>query len=75
MLQVLPQNFIILSWKLNSSLFFSDNVNGAGRTLTVGVAITGGLTMEKCTAACYNAGLPLAGSEYAGFVFVNHRVL
>lgn len=45
---------------------YSDNVNGAGRTLTVGVAITGGLTMEKCTAACYNAGLPLAGSEYAG---------
>ena len=52
-------------------LFFSDNVNNAGRSLSTGVAVTGGLTMEKCTAACFAAGFPLAGGEYAGFVSFN----
>lgn len=56
--------------KLKFCLFFSDNVNGAGRSLTTGVGVTGGLTMEKCTAACFAAGFPLAGGEYAGFVSV-----
>jgi hypothetical protein len=50
--------------------FSSDNVNG-GRTLTQGVGVTGGLTMAKCTTACFNAGYPLAGGEYAGYVYVD----
>jgi hypothetical protein len=63
----LPNRYL----EANLCLFVSDNVNGAGRTLTVGMAVTGGLTMEKCTSGCQNAGYSLAGGEYAGFVFVN----
>jgi hypothetical protein len=44
---------------------FSDNVNGAGRTLAVGMPVTGDLTQAKCTTACFNAGFPLSGAEYA----------
>ncbi|RDB22030.1 hypothetical protein Hypma_011026 [Hypsizygus marmoreus] len=45
---------------------YSDNVNGAGRTLTVGApGVQGDLTLQKCTTACFNAGYPLAGTEYS----------
>lgn len=43
----------------------SDLVNGAGRTLPVGMAMTGDLTQAKCTTACFNAGYPLSGAEFA----------
>lgn len=43
----------------------SDNVNGAGRTLGVGMPVTGDMTQAKCTTACFNAGFPLSGAEYA----------
>ncbi|KAG6815651.1 hypothetical protein H0H87_012650, partial [Tephrocybe sp. NHM501043] len=36
-----------------------------GRTLTVGMAIVGDNTQEKCTTACFNAGYPLSGSEFS----------
>ncbi|KAF9465644.1 copper radical oxidase [Collybia nuda] len=43
----------------------SDNVNGNGRTLAVGMPVTGDMTQAKCTNACFNAGFPLAGAEFA----------
>ena len=43
----------------------SDNVNNAGRALPVGIAANNQMTDEACTTACFNAGYPLAGTEYA----------
>lgn len=37
----------------------------AARTLEVGVGVNGGVTIEGCTAACFNAGYTLAGAEYS----------
>ncbi|KAJ9116297.1 hypothetical protein QFC22_004737 [Naganishia vaughanmartiniae] len=37
-----------------------------GRTLQYGVAVTGGMTIEKCLAACLAAKYTIAGVEYAG---------
>ena len=37
----------------------------AERTLTVGVNPTGPNSIETCTAACFNAGYPLSGTEFA----------
>jgi len=42
---------------------YSDN--NVDRTLVVGMGVTGALTVEKCTAACSNAGYPLSGVEYS----------
>ncbi|KAJ7054494.1 glyoxal oxidase N-terminus-domain-containing protein [Mycena amicta] len=44
---------------------FSDNVNGNGRALVNVAAVDGPLTLESCTTACFNAGMPLAGAEFA----------
>ncbi|KAH7886764.1 copper radical oxidase-like protein [Phlebopus sp. FC_14] len=35
------------------------------RALAYGVAVSGGVSAETCTTACYNAGYPFAGMEYA----------
>jgi hypothetical protein len=37
-----------------------------GRTLQYGVGVTGGMTIEKCLAACLAAKYTIAGVEYAG---------
>ena len=39
-------------------------MNG-GRTLTTGVQPDGSTSIETCTDACFNAGYPLAGTEFA----------
>ena len=44
-------------------LFHSDS--GNPRTLGVGVTTNGPTTIESCTDACFNAGYPLAGAEFA----------
>jgi len=41
----------------------SDNV--AARTLGVGMAVNGPLTVELCTQACFDANYSLSGVEYA----------
>ena len=41
-----------------------DGVNGQ-RSLPNGVATTGPVTIESCTAACFAAGFPIAGAEFA----------
>ncbi|KAJ8597264.1 copper radical oxidase-like protein [Rhizopogon salebrosus TDB-379] len=35
------------------------------RTLSYGTGVTGSVSIETCTTACYNAGYPLAGTEYS----------
>lgn len=43
--------------------YFSDNT--ATRTLTVQITPNGPTTIESCTDACFNAGYPLSGAEFA----------
>ncbi|KAF7327563.1 hypothetical protein MKEN_00335300 [Mycena kentingensis (nom. inval.)] len=43
---------------------YSDNVSGA-RSLPVGMGVSGPMTLEACTSACFDAGYPFAGSEFA----------
>ena len=45
----------------------SDNVNGQ-RVLTTGMGVDGQVSTETCTAACFNHGFRLAGTEYSGYV-------
>ncbi|KAG2002470.1 hypothetical protein CC2G_004661 [Coprinopsis cinerea AmutBmut pab1-1] len=52
---------------------YSDGVNGQ-RTLGTGVTVTGPLTLEKCTDACFNAGYRLAGAEYAAECFCGNFI-
>ncbi|KNZ82368.1 WSC domain-containing protein 2, partial [Termitomyces sp. J132] len=42
---------------------YKDNVAGLGRSLTVGMAVTNN-SNEVCTAACFEAGYPLSGTEF-----------
>jgi hypothetical protein len=51
------------SYHFRLTLPLSDNV--AARTLMVGIGTVGEVTIESCTAACYNAGYTLAGAEYS----------
>ncbi|KAF7291129.1 hypothetical protein MIND_01256100 [Mycena indigotica] len=47
---------------------YSDNVNGQGRTLVDAMNVDGGaakVSLETCTAACFTAGMPYAGTEFA----------
>ncbi|KAJ7513073.1 galactose oxidase [Mycena galericulata] len=46
---------------------YSDNVDG--RALPNGVNVVGEVTLESCTAACFSAGMPLAGAEFADQCF------
>ncbi|KAF9265003.1 WSC-domain-containing protein [Marasmius fiardii PR-910] len=45
---------------------YSDNVNGAGRTLTHGMNMATPTTIEECTSVCFNAGYKFAGTEFSG---------
>ena len=49
-------------------MVISDAVNGAPRSLSVGMDISSPLTNELCTAACFQNGYGLAGTEFAGWV-------
>ncbi|KAJ7364627.1 copper radical oxidase-like protein, partial [Mycena albidolilacea] len=42
----------------------SDNVNGV-RSLPNGIAVAAPFSLESCSAACFAAGYPFAGAEYA----------
>ncbi|KAL6310273.1 copper radical oxidase [Sparassis latifolia] len=46
---------------------YSDSVNN--RTLSAQIGTQGSVTVESCTSACYNAGYPFAGIEYAAQCF------
>ncbi|KJA18927.1 copper radical oxidase [Hypholoma sublateritium FD-334 SS-4] len=52
---------------------FTDGVNGL-RSLPNGVATTGAVTIESCTAACFAAGFPIAGAEFATQCFCNTAI-
>ncbi|KAJ7058025.1 galactose oxidase [Mycena amicta] len=59
---------------------YMDNVNGQGRALTEAVNVDGEVSLETCTTACFNAGLPLSGAEFAdqcycGAVVANGGIL
>ncbi|KAK7018349.1 WSC domain-containing protein [Favolaschia claudopus] len=43
---------------------YSDNVNGL-RSLPNGLAVAAPFSLEGCTSACFDAGYPFSGSEYA----------
>lgn len=45
---------------------YSDAVNGAPRSLSVGMNTGGPVTTESCTAACFQGGYRLSGTEFAG---------
>lgn len=45
---------------------YSDNADGQGRTLSQGVNVEGGMTIEKCAQACANAKRRFCSTEYAG---------
>ncbi|KAF4622575.1 hypothetical protein D9613_009394 [Agrocybe pediades] len=44
---------------------FTDNVNGAGRSLPNPTTPNGQVSIESCTTACFNAGFRLSGTEFA----------
>ncbi|KAJ6589404.1 copper radical oxidase [Mycena capillaripes] len=44
---------------------YSDNLNGQGRSLVDKVDVEGQVALESCTAACFNAGMPLSGTEFS----------
>ncbi|KAJ7659257.1 copper radical oxidase [Mycena polygramma] len=43
---------------------YNDNVNGV-RSLPNGLAVASAFSLEGCTAACFAAGYPFSGAEYA----------
>jgi hypothetical protein len=45
----------------------------AGRTLSVGMGVTGAMTNAKCEAACRAAGYVLAGTEYSGECYCDNQ--
>lgn len=53
---------------------YSEGLNGQ-RTLTTGMGVQGAMTTEKCTAACFNGGFRLAGTEYSGECFCGNAIL
>lgn len=61
--------FGFLNSKLRNSrvlpLLFSDNVDG--RALPIATAVTGQVTIESCTTACFNTGYQFSGAEYAEY--------
>lgn len=67
-------NFSV-SFKTNNSTYFdfpvtpSDNVNNT-RTLSVPTFLTGPVTLEACTSACFKAGFRFSGAEYSSYVFL-----
>ncbi|KAJ7122651.1 galactose oxidase [Mycena crocata] len=48
---------------------FSDNVDGQGRALINAVDVVGQVSLESCTSACFEAGMPLSGAEFANQCF------
>ncbi|KAJ7364637.1 copper radical oxidase [Mycena albidolilacea] len=44
---------------------YSDNVDGQGRTLVDAVDVIGQVSLETCTTACFGAGMPFSGAEFA----------
>ncbi|KAJ6589389.1 glyoxal oxidase N-terminus-domain-containing protein [Mycena capillaripes] len=44
---------------------YSDNVDGQGRTLVNQVNVEGPFSLETCTLACFNSGMPFSGAEFA----------
>ncbi|EKM74831.1 hypothetical protein AGABI1DRAFT_95324 [Agaricus bisporus var. burnettii JB137-S8] len=48
---------------------WTDAVNGAPRTLSVGMATDGPVTTESCTTACFEDGWRFAGTEFSQYDF------
>ncbi|KAK7017651.1 galactose oxidase [Favolaschia claudopus] len=54
---------------------YSDNVDGQGRALPDGVNVDSGeVSLETCTAACFDAGLPFSGTEFADECFCGFAI-
>lgn len=52
---------------------YSDNVDG--RALPIAGAVTGQVTIESCTTACFNAGYQFSGAEYADECYCNTAIV
>ncbi|KAJ7487362.1 galactose oxidase [Mycena galericulata] len=54
---------------------YSDNVNGQGRALVDAVGVSGQVSLETCTTACFDAGMPFSGAEFADQCFCGPAVV
>ncbi|KAJ6532912.1 galactose oxidase [Mycena vulgaris] len=54
---------------------YSDNVDGAGRALANGVNVVGQVSLETCTSACFDAGMPFSGTEFADQCFCGPAIV
>ncbi|KAJ7659270.1 copper radical oxidase [Mycena polygramma] len=54
---------------------YSDNVDGQGRALVNAVNVVGQVSLETCTSACFNAGMPLSGAEFADQCFCGPAIV
>ncbi|KAJ7479512.1 glyoxal oxidase N-terminus-domain-containing protein [Mycena latifolia] len=54
---------------------YSDNVNGQGRSLVNAVNVEGQVSLETCTSACFDAGMPLSGTEFADECFCGPAIV
>ncbi|KAF8169268.1 copper radical oxidase [Mycena galopus ATCC 62051] len=52
---------------------YSDNVDG--RALVDGANVVGEFSLETCTTACFNAGMPFAGAEFADQCFCGPAIV
>ncbi|KAJ7229668.1 glyoxal oxidase N-terminus-domain-containing protein [Mycena haematopus] len=54
---------------------YSDNVDGQGRALVDAVNVVGQVSLETCTAACFSAGMPFSGAEFADQCFCGSAIV
>lgn len=54
---------------------YSDNVEGQGRALVDGINVVGQFSLEGCTSACFTAGMPLSGAEFADQCFCGTAIV
>ncbi|KAJ7880660.1 glyoxal oxidase N-terminus-domain-containing protein [Mycena leptocephala] len=54
---------------------YSDNVDGQGRALVNAVNVVGQVSLESCTLACFEAGMPFSGAEFANQCFCGPAIV
>ncbi|KAJ7915243.1 galactose oxidase [Mycena leptocephala] len=54
---------------------YSDNVDGQGRALVNAVNVVGQVSLESCTLACFEAGMPFSGAEFADQCFCGPAIV
>ncbi|KAJ7113154.1 galactose oxidase [Mycena epipterygia] len=54
---------------------YSDNIDGQGRTLVNSPNVVGQVSLETCTSACFDAGMPFSGAEFADQCFCGPSIM